>query len=314
MQIESISVRILPLLRDPNLLATVESVFAEACNLVSDDGRRFALVSPRIGDGPQNAVVGPVEAVALLHEEQRISGDGRRLYLAPGFRLDLAEARHWDPLPRYERLAQWPRVVHNNLCWLRDTLPLDAPPASLLSGPAYHTQGAFGCRPAVALVRSQAASLIDGMLGAYHQGQLKWLLIYARQLAGLGPGLTPAGDDWLAGWMVGLRSRDAMIENDASVPVLTTETVNQAILRAIQGQTSELSLAFLAAAAEGAISQPWHRLLDALSNADSMPLREAAAAILRQGATSGADMLAGFLAAFEEGAEETVGPSGEAER
>lgn len=299
MYIQSISQTIAPLLHRADLEATVESAFAEACNLVTADGERFSLVSAAVGNGPLNAVVNPAAALSLLRQHQRVDGNGRFLTLSAGYHLDLTQAEVWDPVPQYERLAAWPQVVVRNLNWLRETLPLDAPSASLAAAPAYHTQGAFGSRPAMALIQSQASDLVDGLMRAYYEGDLRWLMIFAGRLAGLGPGLTPAGDDWLVGWMVGLRAREALNEGQPGISVLTTEMVNKAILQAVARETTALSLAFLEAAAIGAVPQVWHDLIDALTNADSMPLRKATTNILRQGATSGADMLAGFLAAFD---------------
>ena len=75
--------------------------------------------------------------------------------------------------------------------------------------------------------------------------------------------------------------------------------MSKAVLQGASNQTTELSLAFLAAAADGALSQVWHLLIDALSSADLTPLRSVADQVMLVGATSGADMLAGFLAAFD---------------
>ena len=103
-----------------------------------------------------------------------------------------------------------------------------------------------------------------------------------------------AGDDWLAGWLVGLRAAAAM---NADRPPLDLDAVGRAVVGSARTRTSRLSLAFLQAAADGAVAQAWHALLAALPDPDPTPLRRAAAEIMRHGATSGSDMLAGFLAA-----------------
>ena len=158
--------------------------------------------------------------------------------------------------------------------------------------------GAFGSRPFNATLLSRAALGIQALLTAHRRGDVHRIRTSARRLAGLGPGLTPSGDDWLAGWLVGLRVSQA-IDRNSEHDSLTVETVSKAVLQGASDQTTELSLAFLAAAADGALAQVWHLLIDALSNADPAPLRQVAAQIMQVGATSGADMLAGFLAAFD---------------
>lgn len=298
MHLESISNRVSPILRRPGFQATVESAFAEAVNLVTPHGAILALVSRSAGNGPLNAVVSHPQTLALLCQGDPVSGDGAALNLGKGWRLALTPAVAWDPCPDYSRLARRPQVVARNVAWLRQHLPLEAPQASLAARPMALTQGAFGSRPSVALVQARAGALIDGVRQGYEQGDLAKITAFAGRLAGLGPGLTPAGDDWLAGWLVGLRAAAAM---DASDPLLPLEAVGRAVVASARSRTSRLSLAFLQAAADGAVAEPWHALLAALVDADPAPLRHAAAEIMRHGATSGSDMLAGFLAAFAEG-------------
>jgi hypothetical protein len=299
MQLTSISSYVAPLLKAPGLRATVDSVFAEAINFVTESHVYWSLVSEAIGNGPLNVVVDTQSPLALWQRGDQVTGDGHWLHLAGRQRLALADAPIWDTCPRYDRLAQRPQVVQASLQRLRAGLPLEAPPASLAAAPAYHTQGAFGSRPAIALVQSQAWELTDGLRRSYRSGNLQWIRVFARRLAGLGPGLTPAGDDWLAGWLVGLRAQNALMLDEEG-PLLQVDAVGEAIIAAAEGYTSHLSLAFLRAAAVGAVPQAWHNLIDSLTDADPMALRTAATDVLRFGATSGADMLAGFLAAFVE--------------
>jgi hypothetical protein len=294
MHIESISTRVSSIFRRPGLEARVESAFAEAVNLVTPHGAALALVSRRAGNGPLNAVVSHPQALALLSRGDIVSGDGAALSLGKGWRLALAPAVAWDPTPDYSRLARWPQVVVRNVAWLRQHLPLEAPQASLAARPLALTQGAFGSRPSLALVQARAGALTDGLRQGYEQDDLGTITAFAGRLVGLGPGLTPAGDDWLAGWLVGVRAAAAM---NSDRPPLDLDAVGRAVVGSARPRTSRLSLAFLQAAADGAAAEPWHALLAALAGADQTPLRHAAAEIMRHGATSGFDMLAGFLAA-----------------
>ena len=307
MHIESISTRVSPLFRRPGLEARVESAFAEACNLVTPHGAALSLVSPIAGNGPLNAVVSEARTLALLQKGAVVRGDGQWLHLGQGWRLELAQANDWNPTPDYGRLARRPQVVLRNLHWLRRHLPLEAPQASLAARPLALTQGAFGSRPSVALVQARVGALTEGLLEGYRHNDLGQITAFAGRLAGLGPGLTPAGDDWMAGWLVGLRAAAAMDDGDA-LPSL--DAVGRAVVGSARSRTSRLSLAFLQAAADGAVAEPWHALLAALPDADPSPIRRAAAEIMRFGATSGSDMLAGFLAAFAEGNPEELEESG----
>ena len=76
-----------------------------------------------------------------------------------------------------------------------------------------------------------------------------------------------------------------------------TTTIVTALSKTLIGLSFVLS-ASAQAAADGAVAETWHALLSALPDGDPALTRAAAAEIMRHGATSGADMLAGFLAAL----------------
>jgi hypothetical protein len=108
-------------------------------------------------------------------------------------------------------------------------------------------------------------------------------------LVGLGPGLTPAGDDWLAGWLLaqqlaedltGLRNLSGLVGQVAT------------------DRTTTLSRALLACAAAGEADAAWHALLASLAKVPmtNPPIDQSAQTILSHGATSGAAMLIGFCA------------------
>jgi Protein of unknown function (DUF2877) len=99
-------------------------------------------------------------------------------------------------------------------------------------------------------------------------------------LAGLGPGLTPSGDDVLAGLLVVL----AVAGHDG-----------RELRRAVDGApTHAISRAFLTWAARGQAVEPVHRLLDALAASDPAAVRRHQEAVLALGHTSGADLLLGL--------------------
>ncbi|MGN6245491.1 MAG: oxamate carbamoyltransferase subunit AllH family protein [Motilibacteraceae bacterium] len=108
-------------------------------------------------------------------------------------------------------------------------------------------------------------------------------------LIGLGPGLTPAGDDLLCGALAGLRA--------ASLPAAAP--LADVVRRLAPVRTTRLSAALLVAAADGAVLPDLAALLSA-------PTPDRAAAALRQllsvGHTSGACLAAGALLALRAAA------------
>ena len=113
-----------------------------------------------------------------------------------------------------------------------------------------------------------------------------------RQAAGRGPGLTPAGDDVLAGVLAVLTS-----------PVLAggceplTARLRAALAAALP-TTTEISRALLRQASHGHVSRPvWELTSGLLSGSSAAASARARADVLATGATSGGDTCAGLAAA-----------------
>jgi hypothetical protein len=135
---------------------------------------------------------------------------------------------------------------------------------------------------------------IEGLLQALQHGDRSGIRENAALLAGLGPGLTPAGDDYLVGLMAGLRIWPGLLEKCG----LSPEETCRLILEATEGRTTLLSRAFLHSAKEGLFGEKWHALLAELARGEAAGIQQAAKRILLSGATSGADALAGFLSPY----------------
>jgi hypothetical protein len=111
----------------------------------------------------------------------------------------------------------------------------------------------------------------------------------AQYLSGRGIGLTPAGDDMLAGWM----ACNWLLHG----PTARLLEACQQILLVARQQTHLLSQCWLSYAAEGNIALPMRDLLAALMQERQEPLLAAVQDVLALGATSGYDFMQGMLLA-----------------
>ena len=130
------------------------------------------------------------------------------------------------------------------------------------------------------LAEEQACALLPG----WQMGSelFDWL----SGLIGLGRGLTPAGDDFLCGFLL---ARHALNPSSA-------DDLSERLAAAAQGKTTALSAALIRCAAHG---QGDERLLDALHwMAGDGDRQDARARLLSYGSSSGVDALAGMLAAL----------------
>jgi hypothetical protein len=147
-------------------------------------------------------------------------------------------------------------------------------------------------RPArlnVDIVRKNAAWLEQRYLTeTEHYNTIMPIAKTARALCGCGPGLTPAGDDMLLGWM----AINWLLygPDDAQLLAACAE-----ILAVARRQTHVLSRCWLGYAARGCIALPVRALLDALTGDDERQLAAAAQVVLSMGATSGYDLVRGIV-------------------
>jgi hypothetical protein len=133
-------------------------------------------------------------------------------------------------------------------------------------------------RPRIATFEGWVSGLLDRRLGS-PVGSVKAV----AGLIGLGPGLTPSGDDFLIGALAVL---DAIGESGAHAAMA------RAIVDALPGLTTPLSACFLRAAAAGHLGETLHRTVSSLMTED---VDAAIAAAGQIGHSSGWDMVAGIL-------------------
>jgi hypothetical protein len=278
-------------------IGPVLGVFERACHLAAPGGEVIALVLPHIGDGPLNIVVeGQARAFSAVEPGTTASLRDGHLCLG-GLAIALDGAAVWEPRPAWSALRVHRAAITGRLPLLHALALEQAPEDSLLPLTAQSPQKRrASCQPAphmtdygFAQALSTTVSEATTSLTAGWRGDHTKLVSGAAQLAGLGTGLTPAGDDFLAGLMTW-----------AWLAHPTPRSFCQVLLDAAAPRTTVLSAAFLQAAAGGECSIAWHRLLAALSDTQttfrvSETLRVSLQGVLSHGHTSGADMLAGFL-------------------
>jgi hypothetical protein len=266
-------------LEEGRFASRVLAVFDRACDLVTDDGDVVALVVPRVGDGPLNVVVnGTAGHFAGIVPGTRVSLEKGRLWVGE-LAVDLTSAAVWDPRPDWDALRGRRGVIAPQIPLLRALCLREAPTGSLL---ALFTDTLPDDTPTrVVLSTAQKAARA---LQAGRAGDLERLREGTARLAGLGSGLTPAGDDFLTG---------AMLRVWLDHP--TPRALCSAMVEVAAPRTTTLAAAFLRVAARGECNAPWHGLLAALSEGVEAAITAAVQEVLTHGATSGADALAGFL-------------------
>jgi hypothetical protein len=246
----SLSLRAARILR-PGVGGRVLASFEQACDLVTDAGEVVALVWDGIGNGPLNIVLAHGSGLALpAGTGFAVCGRGEAYQSEP------TAADRVSPSEPVRLALDWPANASPLLIDLSTAMPWDPQPDWKLlraSGP----QIATGTEMiASILVEAGWSPTRCGLPEALCEGAARGQPAAICAFVGLGPGLTPAGDDWLAGWLLaqhlapdltGLRNLSGLIQKVAA------------------DRTTTLSHALLACAAAGEADEMWHALLSVLA-------------------------------------------------
>ena len=253
----------------------VRAVF-ERSAYVELGGQWICIGGERLGCGPLNALVASADAIrralATLVQDRPVRGTWPR-FRTDHAQIDFTQAVHWQPaLPGLPidraRLAR-------GVIWMqraaRARIPRD--------GLAFLVAGDSGTG-ALAKSAAAAASALQAWIPFPSLPPPDAL----RQIIGLGPGLTPSGDDFLGGALVALH---ALGKWDVA------RTLGDWLLPLCERATHPVSVAHLEAASQGDGGEALHACLVAL--ADDRDPDDALDAIAAVGHTSGWDALAGAM-------------------
>jgi hypothetical protein len=149
----------------------------------------------------------------------------------------------------------------------------------------------LSCLPGIASSDLQAL-----FVKAFMQEKEEQLRRVTQRLLGWGPGLTPSGDDFLAGFMLSVQWGEGATRNSfrARTTKICSLILTQAVHRTTVFGRELLRLASLSQGPYAALA-----LLQALYDPSGEDALASATSLLSLGATSGADLLAGIIAGAE---------------
>lgn len=268
----------------------IHSVFPKALNIAVGD-TLFVLLSSEVSRMP-NSVRLPAFVMERLHAQlspyMEVCVGNNKLYIPTlDLSIRLPRTAGWESVPAITRHGWHRPTVTQHACVLAQHLA--------------HRSRQDGLAPLVKpLLLQQAAAeiplakialpLLRLLVRASRQLDILGIEKAARGLAGLGPGLTPSGDDTLGGF-VGVM---ALLSSQLGPDRTQLATI---ITNAARPHTTILSAKLLAHAARGELAEHVGDLLMSLTlpiEASEVVL-QAAEHVLAYGACSGGDTLLGLL-------------------
>jgi len=236
-------------------------IFDNVCNLINERSEILSIVTPQIGNGPFNLVLEKdVLFSGYLSPESQILIFPTQLQLGDLTILTVT-ANLWSPIPDWETLhAKRPEILNQ-----------------IISLPVNYLQPSL---PTQLLSTFSTAMMVPDLATSRAA---------AKQLAGLGQGLTPAGDDFIFGALLA-----AWIIHSPEV----AKNLAEEITNVAAPLTTSLSAAWLRSAGRGEAGIRWHVFFESLMSGDSASIQKKMDKILAIGETSGSDALAGFIRVF----------------
>ena len=263
---------------------TVHSVFAHACNIETAGGELVTVLADTRGNSPHGIklaqAVAPLDARLFAGQEVLI---GQTLLRVPAasISIDLSSARVWRSeiaAVRITACGDALRQVRSTVCTRVD-----------LHGFA---RVLLAFRPADSAIEAALEARLSSTLPelaqatAAHDGTA--VAHIAARLVGLGPGLTPSGDDFLTGYLAALWS-GAAVESG----IVTLLKRLNAPFPALLPGTNVISRQMLRDAMHGRFAEHLVNLVDAVAHARDVA--GATVRVLETGHSSGADTVCGLL-------------------
>ena len=265
--------------------ATVLNIFNPASNLVNAEGQVLSMVNPRIGNGPFSVVVDIPDFTELLEADSKIIVDAFSIFVG-SLVIDVSDAQLWQPKPGWGQLRANHEIINGYTGTIYEALLQEAPKDSI----AIFVIGQAEQSQMNKLLQRKSLQGVESITRALQSLNFSELEEATKILAGLGPGLTPAGDDFLIGIMHAIW---------ALLPEENAALISTQIAQIAAPRTASISANWLNAAARGETGESWHTLFGAMLAEEPDQVEAAILRILPTGHTSGADALAGFIHTLE---------------
>lgn len=264
--------------RAGRLSGQVHSVFERVVNIATTDGELFTLACRGLDDGPHTA---RVDRAAWRGSGVRVGdavfAEQGGMWIGGAGQLECAAATPWDCV-----LPPWPagtRTARANLQALHQGLEQQR-------AQQREHLGAFE-----QLALRTIAERLQRLADALRAGRQQAATVHAQALLGLGPGLTPSGDDVLLGLF-------AVLHLPGS-PCAGWLQGGASVLAGAADATHAISLAALRRAAAGGVRESIAVLLRELLQGGGAALDAALARVLAIGSSSGADIATGLACGLD---------------
>jgi len=301
LEAESIGHKALKALGNKGNQFEIQSVFDHAVYISCGRNELIKLIRNKDFIGPYSLLIKQQESAPMLalgfEKGERVLYDGGSL-VAGDIRIDLSHAR----VCKRERLSGKNPVLSAddiafNLRIFRDviyTYPGREGLVPLLENVDLRGPMKVFLEPQEDSVAERARPLIEQLMWGLFSGDLAAVVEKAGSILGLGPGLTPSCDDFLAGLLMSLNFAGKAFSKNGSGPVRFFKKAGDEILKLSKIKTTVYSRGLIGDARNGEGPLAAIGLIRSLVSGSPDDTVSSVRTLLGMGATTGADMAAGI--------------------
>ncbi len=280
------------------VIGHIHSVFRHVLNIAFLEGGLGFIVGPEVGRGPLSICVDIPEHIDLvslgLDKGLIVSRVDDLIVIGTNvLAVSIKEAALWESSLLFTNVLRMPRDIERNLMTLREVAVSSGKHSGL--GQLIELSESDLSNEDVTCKMEPVAQLslphILRLLKAIKSYNTQNLMESVAHLIGLGPGLTPAGDDLLIGLMLSM----LYFAENLNINTARVRNVNSVIISCVHARTTSVSQEFLIQAAIGNANEQILNLIEVLLIRESNDVEQVARTVLAIGGTSGTDTVLGVL-------------------
>ncbi|WP_251026846.1 MULTISPECIES: DUF2877 domain-containing protein [unclassified Bacillus (in: firmicutes)] len=267
-----------------SLTGFVHSTFRKTINIhCFENGELYTIASTQIDNGPNTLVINLASFEGLnIHVNDQVFVKNNTLFISNKLAISIGEIERWESiLPEYPSDLQ---KVNRNLIMMKEYIDFHGKAGGmkkkLFAQSPYETE--------MSRLLEERTNLLINELS---NNRLANAVCHAVSLVGLGPGLTPSGDDFLVGLFT--------IMNLRKSPFYLQQSFRDEVVMRANSLTNEISYMTLKKASIGKVRESIIHLVHSILNGKEDELYLPLNKVLNIGSSSGTDIATGLICGLE---------------
>ncbi|MEH7452591.1 DUF2877 domain-containing protein [Gottfriedia acidiceleris] len=268
-------------IKNSNLSGFVHSIFNRTFNIQCENGELFTIACREMDNGPNTLVI-DVDCFEKmdLKMNDTVFVENQILQIANKLSIHIVNVEQWESiLPLLPKNFEGLKV---SLAFMKHFIDLHGKSGGIKEAPSYPTTFE---KEMSKILQERTSLLLNDLVN----NRMTSALQHAVSLIGLGPGLTPSGDDFLVGLLTIFNMN----------PCFSQKVFCEEVVKKAKGLTNEISYMALKKASIGKVRESLIRLIHSLLNGTEDDLILALTKVLNIGSSSGTDIALGLVCGLE---------------